>query len=778
MAANQLDISLRRPDAVDKAAGKLRYAGDDFEASCLHAALHVSREAHGIIQSVDASGALRVPGVVAVLTGEDCAVRIGSQIEDMPLLARDTVRYCGEPVAMVVAHERWQALQAAAGIRVSYFPLPVVNSPVEAVSGEAPLIHPEMSAYKQAVGDLHPEPNTNIVNHVKIRKGDMAAGWGESEVTVEGHFVLPQAAHGYLETRVAAASIRGDGTVVIETSTQGPHNLRNTIAARFGLSEGQIEIFGYPVGGAYGGKVNGHPEMLAYIASRAAGGRKVALSFPREQCFTSVGCKIASDCTLKLGARKDGKIVALEATYHIDTGAYADTGPRMTVSAACSTGEVYAIDNIQCDALCAYTNHVYATSFRGFGHETSTFCVERMMDKLARALNLDPLLVRRMNLNHAGGTTPTQVRTTSSNFGDPLGCLERAAQMIRWDEGQVVPVGGDRVRAKGLACFTKTSSSPTDASSGAVVLFCADGTVNVVCGVVECGQGFVPSIRQVLAEKLRMDPRRIFVKETIDTRAAPEHWKTVASMSLFMAGNAVLSAADDAIEQLKKMGAVALRCQAGHLEVGGERVYQVSDPEVFIEIKHLVGGIKLENGIAIGGQIIGRGSYVMEHLTALDTETGRGRTGPYWTPVAQAVEIEYDRRDCTYRLLRAVTAIDEGKVIHAAISRGQVTGGMHMGLSVATREHFTYDGRAQLEQSSFRTYKVMHFGECPAYDVAFLETPNLDGPFGYRGINEHGVIGMAAALANALSAATGREMDELPLTFETVWRLAGKGAGA
>ena len=246
--------------------------------------------------------------------------------------------------------------------------------------------------------------------------------------------------------------------------------------------------------------------------------------------------------------------------------------------------------------------------------------------------------------------------------------------MIRWDEGQVVPVGGDRVRAKGLACFTKTSSSPTDASSGAVVLFCADGTVNVVCGVVECGQGFVPSIRQVLAEKLRMDPRRIFVKETIDTRAAPEHWKTVASMSLFMAGNAVLSAADDAIEQLKKMGAVALRCQAGHLEVGGERGYQVSDPEGFIEIKHLVGGIKLENGIAIGGQIIGRGSYVMEHLTALDTETGRGRTGPYWTPVAQAVEIEYDRRDCTYRLLRAVTAIDEGKVIHAAISRGQVTG--------------------------------------------------------------------------------------------------------
>ncbi len=775
MAESVLDISLRRPDAMDKAAGKLHYVKDEIETSCLHAMLHVSGEAHGIIRSVDMQEALSVPGVITILTGEDSEVLIGSQIEDMPLLARGTVRYCGEPVAMVVAHEKWQAVQAASRIKVMYEPLPVVNSVIASVSNEAPLIHPRMGEYKQAVGDLHPELNTNIVNHVKIRKGDMDSGWKESEVTVEGHFVLPQAAHSYMETRTATAFIKGDGTVVIETSTQGPHNLRNTIASHFQLSEGQIEIFGFPVGGAYGGKVNGHPEMLAYIASKAAGGQKVALTFPREQCFTSVGCKIGADCTIKIGAKKDGKIVALEAACYIDTGGYADSGPRMAYAAACNTGEVYAIDNIQCDAYCVYTNHVYATSFRGFGHDTSTFCMERMMDKLAKALNMDAASLRLLNLNKEGGTTPTQVKTTKSNFGDPTGCLNKAAQMIRWEEGQVISAGKDKVRAKGLACLTKTSSSPTDASSGAVILFCADGTVNIVCGVVECGQGFVPSIRQVLAEKLHMDPQRIFVKETIDTRVSPEHWKTVASMSLFMAGNAVLSAADDAIEQLKKVAAVALRCQAGHLEVGNEKVYQASDPDVFVEIRHLVGGLKLQNGISIGGQVIGRGSYVMEHITTLDTETGRGRSGPYWTPAAQAVEIEYDKKEHTYRLLHAVTAIDEGKVVHTANSRGQITGGMHMGLSVATREHFTYNERAQLLESSFRIYKVMHFGESPAYDVAFLETPNKDGPFGYRGINEHGVIGMAPALANALAAATGKEMDELPLTFEKVWRLSGKG---
>ena len=767
--------TLRRPDAMDKASGRMHFVGDDIGQGCLHAVLHVSGEAHGIIRSVDLVNALRVPGVMTVITGEDCAVLIGPQIEDMPLLARGIVRYCGEPVALIIAREKWQAHYAAALIKVTYEALPVINSVVEAACDECSLIHPEMTSYKMSAGDLHPVPNTNIVNHVKIRKGNTEEGFSQCDVIVEGHFVLPQAAHGYMETRCATAMIQGDGTVVIETASQGPHNLRQQMAEYFQLSQGQIQVHGYPIGGAYGGKVNGHPEMLAYIASLAVHGQKVALSFPREQCFTSVGCKLGADCTLKIGASRDGKIAALQATYLLDTGAYADSGPRMAHAVAASTGEAYAIDHIASDALCVYTNHVYATSFRGFGHEISTFCVERMVDKLAAALHMDPAVIRLMNIIKPGNTTPTQVKITSSNFGDPMGCLTTLLQKVDWQRGRIIPDNEDKVIAKGLAVAAKTSSSPTGASSGAVLLFCGDGTVNIVTGVVECGQGFVASIRQLLAEKLKMDPRRIFVKEHIDTRSAPEHWKTVASMSLFMAGNAVLSAADDAIAQLKQKTAIVLGCQENHLEVANERVYTISDPDVFVEIKHLTGGLQMQNGTSIGGQIIGRGSYVMEHLSVLDTQTGRGRSGPYWTPLAQAVEIEYDKKECTYRLLRALTVIDQGKMMHPAISRGQVTGAMHMGLSVATREHFSYTQRAKLTHTSFRTYKVMHFGEGPAYDAAFLETPNLDGPMGVRGISEHGILGMGAALANALSAATGKEMDELPLNFQTVWQQSGKG---
>ncbi len=775
MGEELLSMSPRRPDGLDKARGGLRFIKDSVEAGCLHAMLHVSKEAHGVIRSVDLQDALGVPGVLTILTGEDCAVKMGGQIQDMPLLAREIVRYCGEPVALVVAKEAWQAQRAAECIHVTYEPLPVVNTVGEALKQNAALVHPRMAEYKHTAGDLHPFPGTNIVNHVKIRKGDMAEGWSESEVTVEGRFTLPQCAHGYMETRCAAAQIMGDGTVVFETASQAPHALRIAMAESFNLSQGQVEVIGFHLGGAYGGKVNGHPEMLAYLASRAVGGKKVALFLTREQCFISVGCKIGADCTLKIGARRDGKIMALEAMYHLDTGAYADSGPRMTHAVATSTGELYAISHVKCDALCVYTNHVYATSFRGFGHEVSIFCMERMMDKLAVALNMDGVVLRKKNMVKPGDTSPTQVRFTQSNLGNPMGCLERVAGLIRWDEGAVTPIGEDKVRAKGMACISKTSSSPTDAGSAAVILFCPDGSVNVSCGVVECGQGFAATIRQILAEKLKMTPEKIFVKERIDTRVAPEHWKTVASMSNFLAGNAVLAAAEDAIDQLKRKAAIALRCQERHLEVGGEKVYQVSDPDEFIEIKYLVDGLKLDNGPAIGGYVIGRGSYIMEHLSTLDTETGRGRSGPYWTTGAQAVEIEYDKRACEFRLLKAATAVDAGKVVHYAVSRGQITGGMHMGLSTATREHFAYDDRARLKATSFRTYKLLHFAQNPAYDVAFLETPNKDGPYGLRGIGEHGVLGMAPALANALSRATGKEMDDLPLKFEKLWQKGGNG---
>ncbi len=773
MNVNAIGVSENRTDAQDKVHGKTQYTMDQPQTGTLVARLCVSTHAHARIVGVDTREAYATPGVRAVLTGTDCTVLTGSQIEDMPVLARSVVRYCGEPVALVVAAEEWQAAQAASRIRVSYEQLTVVSSAADALAQGAPLIHENLNIYKKGAADLRPAENTNIVHHVKIRKGDMSAGWADCDIVVEGRYSLPQASHAYMETRCATAQISQDGTITIESSTQAPHAVRKLIAGYFNLQEGSIVIRASYVGGAYGGKVNPHPEMLAYIASRAAGGSKVSLRLTREQAFMSSGCKIGADCRLKAGVKNDGIITALEAEYHVDTGAYADTGPRMTTAIAADCAGPYAIANIQCDALCVYTNHIYATSFRGFGHEVSTFCMERMMDKISRALGLNAADVRMRNLARPGDFSPTQVRYTESNLGSPQACLTMLREKLNWDEGALVPMNAYKVRAKGIACFCKTSSSPTDASSAAVITFCSDGSVNLNFGAVECGQGSLTVMRQLLAQKLRMDPARIHVSDRVDTRTAPEHWKTVASMTTYLAGKAVLAAAQDAVAQLKRIAAFVLRCTEDALEIAQEKVYLRDDPDVYTEVKDLASGIKFENGSAFGGPIIGRGSFVMPHLSVMDTETGQGRPGPYWTPGAQGVEIEYDLMAHNIRLLRAVTVIDAGKVLNPALAQGQVMGAMNMGIGLATRESYLYNSDGKLQNSSFRTYKPIHFFENPLFEVAFVETANQDAPYGARGLAEHGLLGMMPAIANAVSLATGKEADAMPLKFETLWKLEG-----
>lgn len=773
MSVNTIGVSGDRTDAQDKVHGKTKYTIDQPQTGTLHASLCVSTYAHARIMQINTQEAYQTPGVRAILTGADCVVLTGSQIEDMPVLARGIVRYYGEPVALVVAGEEWQAMQAASRIQVSYEPLPVVGSVADALAQDAPIIHKNVDIYKKSVADIHPMLGTNIVNHVKIRKGDMNAGWADCNIVVEGRFSLPQASHAYMETRCTTAEISMDGSVTIESSTQAPHATRKLLSGYFNLSEGSIIVRTSFVGGAYGGKVCPHPELLAYIASRAVQGAKVSLRLPREQCFLSCGCKIGAECHLKAGVRKDGVVTVLDAEYHIDTGAYADTGPRMTAAIAADCSGPYAIANVRCDAFCVYTNHIYATSFRGFGHEVSVFCMERVMDKIARALGLNAADVRMKNLAHSGDFSSTQVRYTESSLGNPQACLQLLREKLNWDEGAMVRVDDNKVRAKGIACFSKTSSSPTNASSAAVIMFCSDGGVNLSCGAVECGQGVLTALRQLLAQKLVMDPKKIFINDHVDTRITPDHWKTVASMTTYLAGKAVLAAAEDAIRQLKEIGAFVLRCSEDALEVGHEKVYLRDDPDVYADIKTLANGIKMENGNAFGRQIIGRGSFIMPHLSVMDTETGQGRTGPYWTLGAQGVEIEYDLKEHNLRLLRAVTVIDAGKIVNPALARGQVMGAMNMGLGLATREAYVYNSEGKMLNSSFRTYKPIHFFENPRYEVELVETPNVGAPYGLRGLGEHGILGMMPAIANAVSLATGKEADTMPLKFEALWKLEG-----
>ena len=771
-----IGVSVPRKESLDKVTGIAKYNNDYIIPGVLYAKTLTSAYAHARIKSVDTKEALDATGVRAVITGKDNPVLCGVIIRDCPPIAIDKVRYYGEPVAVVVADSEREAMSAVKLIKVEYEPLPVINSVSEALANNSVLIHENLSQYKINEEGVFPEPNTNISHRVKIRKGDMEKGWSESEVIVEAGFFLPQTDHMAMETRNCRTQIVPEGQIIISSATQAPFSIKEEISQDFSIEEGIIDVKTPLVGGGFGGKAAVNLEKIAYLASKAVGGRMVKLVNTREEDFITSPCGIGFEAKLKLGATKEGIIKVAQLTYMLDSGAYSDICPRMAKAAAVDCTGPYNIENVSCDSLSVYTNHPFVTSLRGFAHTSYTFCIERMMDKLAFALGMDSLELRHKNAIRPENTSPTQVKITLSNTGDMPKCIEKLRELINWDEGPRIELGNNKVRAKGIGCFWKTSNSPTDAESGAIVTFNSDGSLNLNCGAVEFGPGMNTTLAQILAERLNMDIKRINVVMDVDTKSSPKHWKTVASMTTFMVGRAVLNAADDLIKQLRASASYILNCSPEELEIAGERIYLKDDPTNYVDFKDIVHGHKHPNGNAVGGQIIGRGSYVVRHLTKLDPETGKGRPGPAWSVGAQAVEVEFDTKEYTFRLVKAATVVDAGKVINPKSARGAVTGGMAMGLGKATREEFRYGVDAAVLNTTLRTYKVLHYGQQPKYLVEFIETPQIDGPYGARGFGEHGIIGIAGALVNALSCAAQVDINQLPVTPELIWKTKTGGA--
>jgi CO/xanthine dehydrogenase Mo-binding subunit len=343
--------------------------------------------------------------------------------------------------------------------------------------------------------------------------------------------------------------------------------------------------------------------------------------------------------------------------------------------------------------------------------------------------------------------------------------------MIKWSEGDRIKTGNGKVRAKGIACLWKSPAMPTSADAGAIVTFNEDGSANVITGAVEIGSGATTAIAQIAAERLRLGLNKIHVVTELDTRRHPHDWATAASRTTFMVGRAVIEACDDAINQMKQTAAQVLHCLPEELEVSGGRVFLPDEPEIGLELSKVALGYVYENGHAVGGQVIGRGRYIARRLTEIDPETGQGHPALEWTLGAQAVEVELDLRDGSFEVISAASVLDVGKLINPAIARGQLAGAIQMALGFATSEGFSFNDRGQVVNGSLRTYKLPRIGSDPKYYIDFVETPQKDGPYGMRGMGEQGVIGIPAALANAVSRAIGKPINKLPVTAERTWRI-------
>lgn len=762
-----------RIEGKDKITGRIKYVNDINFPGMLYAALKTSPHAHARIISIDVTEARKAPGVRAVVTGEELPYVVGLYLGDKYPLARGKARHYGEAVAAVIADSEAEAKLALDLIKVSYEQLKPVLSIEDALKEDALLVHEEMEKY-QHISAILPEPGTNVANRTKIRKGNLKDGFDSSDMIIEEVFSFPTGDHVAMETRAAIAEIKSDGQIVITSTSQAPFVVKSLMSHFFQIPAGKITVLAPPIGGGFGGKAGIQLEALAYLLSKAVGGRPVKLVNTREEDFTNSPGRIGFKGKVRLGCSNMGEIKAMELVYMFDAGAYSDYSVNISRAAAIACTGPYRVENLSCDSLCIYTNHPFTNAFRGFGHMELSFAIERALDIMAEKLSLDPADIRLINAIRNGDRSPTG-SLMDENTGDLRECINRVKKNLDWDEGIYIRTSDNKVRAKSITCLWKAPAMPTNTDAGAIITFNDDGSINLHISIVEIGQGTRTGLAQILAEKFKTSIDRIHLIEDVNTRVSPHDWATAASRGLFMAGRATIEAADDAIIQIKATASQVLRCPAEDLEIDGEKVFIKNEKHIGIPLRDLVLGYVYENGNAIGGQVIGRGRYISRRLSGLDEDTGEGNPALEWTLAAEGIEVELDLNDYSYRVLKAACCMDVGKIINPKLARGQIVGAMAMGISFASNEAFLFNSRGQLLNDDLRSFKIMRYGENPEYFVDYVETPQVDGPYGARGIGEQGIIGIPGAMGNALSRALSVQLKTLPMTPEYLWRAKKEG---
>lgn len=771
--------STGRVDGVEKVAGTATYVHDLVVPGMLHARIKTSSCAAARIVRIKTEKAAAMPGVRAVLTGADLPYKLGLYMQDKDILARDVVRYQGEPVAAVAADTLEQARAACDAIEIEYDVLEPVLNARDALRADSPRVHPDLGQYSWMEGVFFPEPDTNVAHHQKVRKGDVAAGFDAADQVFEFNFTSQPVQHVPMETHTAIAEAKPGGEVEITTSAQSPFTVRHLFCHTFDLPTHKVRVRVPHVGGGFGGKAGIHLEPLVYCLSKAVGGRPVKIVATREEEFNTLPSRQGLDAHIKTGVARDGTILALEIQYLWDAGAYADYGVNIGRAAAYSGAGPYVVPNCKLDSKVIYTNKVFGTAYRGFGHLEVHWAIERNMDLIAGRMGIDPYELRRKNLLRLGETTITGEPFTEGH-GRPEECLRLVAEAIGWTPSErpakIARPGSGRVRAKGIAVLHKAPAMPTFTSCSAIINFAADGAATVLISGVDYGQGTYTALAQIAADELKIPIEKVRVPFESDTDFTPYDWQTVASRFAVMGGNAVIMAARDALEQIKEVAAEVLEVPADTLVCADSQVWTKGQPEKKLDYRQLVLGFTYPNGNAIGGPVIGRGRYIATGLTNLDPETGQGRPALNWTYGAHGVEIEVDTDTGEIRILQIASAFDVGKVLNEQQCRSQVIGGVVQGLGSTLCEKFVFEN-GRLLNNSFVDYKIPTAKDVPlSMRAFFVETPHPQGPYGARGVGEHPMISVPSAVGNALAKATGVEFFELPLDPERVY-LALKHAG-
>ncbi|GAB1481433.1 xanthine dehydrogenase family protein molybdopterin-binding subunit [Treponema sp.] len=763
-----------RAEGIEKITGQAIYASDMVMSGMLYAQVKKSPHARAKILGIDVSKAEGLAGVRAVLVGSELDYRLGLYVVDKDILAKGEVRHYGEAVAAVAADTLEIAKAAADLIEVRYEVLPPILNHMDALKKDAPLVHPDLGKYDYVKAAFTPHPGTNIANLTKLRKGDVERGFEESEWIIEREYTNPSVQHVPMETHVAIVQWKIGDDVTIWTSAQSPFTVRALFCYTFKLPLTKVRVMIPHVGGGFGGKAGIHIEPLVACLSRKAGGAPVKFQATREEEFSLLPCRSALTYRIKTGVRSDGKILAQEMTMYWDAGAYADYAVNVTRASGYSAAGPYEIPNATLDAYTIYTNKPYGTAYRGFGHVEFFWGLERHMELVAQAIGMDSLEFRRKNALRPGSITLTGEEITE-NTGNVLKCIDEAASSIGY--GSLSPAEKAREKktglkiGKGIAALHKAPAMPPFTATAVIIKMNSDGTVLANLSLTEIGQGSVTAFQQIIAERLgfRLDQVKVTVEK--DTDHDPYDWQTVASKGLILTGNACILAAEDLLKNAYECAAQILRAQVSDLSHDAENVFVKHHTSHKISFASMSIGYAYPDGNAIGGPLIGLGRYVAQGLSNLDKETGQGNPALDWTYGAHGIIAEVDPETGEFHVLKIASIFDVGKAINPDLVRGQCIGGMVQGLGTALCEGYIYDEAGHLLNPSFTDNKIPTTKDIPdEIDCAVIETPQLDGPYGARGVGEHPMISVAPALGNAIQHAVGAELMHMPIRAEDVWR--------
>ncbi|HLZ70221.1 MAG TPA: xanthine dehydrogenase family protein molybdopterin-binding subunit [Dehalococcoidia bacterium] len=731
-----------RHDGLDKVTGRARYGADIHLPGMLHGKVLRSPYAHARIKQIDASKALALPGVRAVISGVDFPILHDRQIDFGETLgnvrvvaenamAKGKALYKGHAVAAVAATSPSIAEEALKLIEVEYEPLPVVLTWREAMAEGAALLHDDLTTRTTAERfgrGTDTGVQSNIASHLIFQGGDLEQGFKDADVVLDREYSTSTVHQGYIEPHTSTARWGEDGRVTVWTSSQGHFGMRDQTAAILGLPNGQVKVIPMEIGGGFGGKTVTYLDPLTALLSKKTGA-PVKITMSRTEVFEASGPTSATFIRVKLGARRDGRLTAAQLYLVYEAGAF----PGSPMGAGAGYGLApYRIENFLVDGYDVVVNKPKVAAYRAPGVPQAAFAIESAMDELAQQLALDPLALRRLNANGEGDRLPSGVKL------GPVGNVEIIERMQKHPHYNAPLEGPNKGRGIALGFWGNGGNQ-----SSCTINVNADGTIAVISGSVDIG-GTRPAVAMQAAEVLGLSAQDA-IPSVGDTDSVGWTGVTGGSRTAFSTGIAAITAAEEVKRQMIGRAALLWEGEPADVEFNDGVFISKKNPEVKMTFKELAGRLARTGGPVSASAV-----------------SNPRQVGPAYA--GHIVDVEVDPETGKVQILRYTAFQDAGLAAHPSYVEGQVQGGAAQGIGWALNEEYVWSKDGAMLNASFLDYRMPTALDLPMIDTVIVEVPNPGHPFGLRGVGEVAIVPPQAAVANAIQRATGARLYHTPMS--------------